>query len=609
MKKNIAHFQYYIAFLIVLLLSCFKSNAKDQQKIFSSDFPYEILEINNSNLPTFEDLISQPNKYNFKFLGIGKGIAILPDKIYWIRFKKKPEKENSIWMVETSNLMQFELFLPQNGIYIKTIFNPFTTFKKRNLYTLKNTFIIDSKSDLWYYAKISSDIPIGLGFTILNLKDYIYYSTTENILLITFLTLILFLIFVTIIIYIRLKKKVVLYFGLFLMSNLFYYISNVGLIYSLFNIQKVDYRLFTFFYALITISFLMYSKAFLSINKSTIIGLNLISKLVLLRFLLLFLSMFEEFKILRSPNVDVIILTYCIIPTFFAIKLGIKSAYFYAVSLTLILISFSFHAFLSEIYYSTFLSYFASRVLSFSANYIQIFTFIQIVFFSYALIERYVEIKKENEFNANNAIKIQKFLNDEMSFMVKLKTKELEIANQKIQESADKISEMNKLLQTDNENLTKNVELLKKARFIDQNLNFTEFKNTFYTDEIAYSFLAQLKWKNGYHCKKCNYNKFYELDHLASRKCKVCGFTESSISDTLLDNIHFSSVKALYIVYLTYHLPKTSVSSLAKDIDLRVATCSVFYNKVKEHIETEVKSKKITKGDSENDNSWLSILV
>lgn len=194
---------------------------------------------------------------------------------------------------------------------------------------------------------------------------------------------------------------------------------------------------------------------------------------------------------------------------------------------------FGMHSFLHNSYLENILPYYFYRIITYGAGYIQVFATFEVLFFAYALIQRYVELKNENEIRIANSLKVQKFVMEEMTTLIKTRTKQMEIANLTLEENGQKISEMNRLLQEDNESLIKDVELLKKARFIDPNLSFIDFKNTFHSEEIAHEFLAQLKWKNGYGCKKCNYKKYYLLNNSVSRKCKSCGYTESAIADTL----------------------------------------------------------------------------
>lgn len=55
------------------------------------------------------------------------------------------------------------------------------------------------------------------------------------------------------------------------------------------------------------------------------------------------------------------------------------------------------------------------------------------------------------------------------------------------------------------------------------------FKERFTSKEDCYKFLAELKWKNGYTCTRCNASVYIKGKQPASRRCSKCGYDESTL--------------------------------------------------------------------------------
>lgn len=117
---------------------------------------------------------------------------------------------------------------------------------------------------------------IGLGFSIFSIQSYALFNAVENIFLNTFISLICFLIIVSFSLFVRLKETVFLYYTFFIASNLLYFSVFIGLFYPLFNIDTVSFMHYTVPFSMITISFVLYCKSFLTINEKKVKGLSFI---------------------------------------------------------------------------------------------------------------------------------------------------------------------------------------------------------------------------------------------------------------------------------------------------------------------------------------------
>tara|TARA_R110002049_G_scaffold97782_2_gene238146 strand:- start:227 stop:469 length:243 start_codon:yes stop_codon:yes gene_type:complete len=70
------------------------------------------------------------------------------------------------------------------------------------------------------------------------------------------------------------------------------------------------------------------------------------------------------------------------------------------------------------------------------------------------------------------------------------------------------------------------------------------FKDRFTSKKDCYGFLAELKWADGYNCKRCSSDKFIKGKQPASRRCSKCGLDESTTSGTLFHKLKFGIDKA-----------------------------------------------------------------
>ncbi len=52
--------------------------------------------------------------------------------------------------------------------------------------------------------------------------------------------------------------------------------------------------------------------------------------------------------------------------------------------------------------------------------------------------------------------------------------------------------------------------LHKKINFMLKGISTYEFRTQFKTADDCYTYLFDLKWKNGYKCSKCGHNKSYK---------------------------------------------------------------------------------------------------
>lgn len=120
-----------------------------------------------------------------------------------------------------------------------------------------------------------------------------------------------------------------------------------------------------------------------------------------------------------------------------------------------------------------------------------------------------------------------------------------------------------------------------------KSLSIFEFQEKFPSDRECYKYLAELKWKEGYVCKKCGHTNYCKGIKEFDRQCTKCGRLESPTSGTLFHQCKFPILKAFYIVYYV-STSKNGISSceLSRKLELRQKTCWLFKQKVMKAMES-----------------------
>lgn len=116
-------------------------------------------------------------------------------------------------------------------------------------------------------------------------------------------------------------------------------------------------------------------------------------------------------------------------------------------------------------------------------------------------------------------------------------------------------------------------------RFKGQNL--IEFSGRFDTDEKCIEYLSEIKWEDGYVCRKCKHTKC-QIRKNYSRTCNLCNDTESATANTLFHKLKFGLRKSFFICF---EMATTSKGLSALQIEVRFGirenTARMFMQKVR----------------------------
>jgi len=121
-------------------------------------------------------------------------------------------------------------------------------------------------------------------------------------------------------------------------------------------------------------------------------------------------------------------------------------------------------------------------------------------------------------------------------------------------------------------------------------LNSIKFTLRFHQDELCYKYLADIKWENGYVCKKCGSKEFYKGVKVYSRRCLKCKYDESPTSGTMFDKSKIPIHIAFHIVFRLCTKKKGMSSlELSSEFEQRQMTCWEFKWKVQQAMVSSMK--------------------
>jgi hypothetical protein len=112
-------------------------------------------------------------------------------------------------------------------------------------------------------------------------------------------------------------------------------------------------------------------------------------------------------------------------------------------------------------------------------------------------------------------------------------------------------------------------------------LSEKQLEELFSSDEKCFEFLADLKWSEGFICRKCGNTNHCPGKTPHSRRCTKCKTEESATTGTIFHNCKFPVSKAFYIAYnVCKGKEDLSTYEFARRLSLRQMTCWNFKTKI-----------------------------
>jgi Transposase zinc-ribbon domain len=119
------------------------------------------------------------------------------------------------------------------------------------------------------------------------------------------------------------------------------------------------------------------------------------------------------------------------------------------------------------------------------------------------------------------------------------------------------------------------------AKIFNEGLSPEQLEEMFQSDEKCFEFLANLKWSNGFTCKKCGNTNSCPGKEPFSKRCTKCKSKETATNGTIFHGVKFPISKAFYIAYNVCK-GKEDISSyeFGRRLSLRQMTCWTFKTKI-----------------------------
>ena len=114
-------------------------------------------------------------------------------------------------------------------------------------------------------------------------------------------------------------------------------------------------------------------------------------------------------------------------------------------------------------------------------------------------------------------------------------------------------------------------------------MNSIKFNSYFKTEDDCQKYISEIKWEQGYVCKRCGNDKYIKGKKPYHRRCLKCKYDESPTSGTMFDKVKFSLLIAFHIVFKIVTKKKgMSTLELSREFELRQKTCWGFKWKIQQ---------------------------
>lgn len=109
-----------------------------------------------------------------------------------------------------------------------------------------------------------------------------------------------------------------------------------------------------------------------------------------------------------------------------------------------------------------------------------------------------------------------------------------------------------------------------------------EFLTMFASEDDCNEYLFNIKWKDGYKCRKCTHTQHGKGRTPFHLRCRKCGYDESPTAGTLFHNLKFSLRKAFWLMFRMVHDKKgESTLTMGKQFGLNPKTTWRFMTRIR----------------------------
>jgi hypothetical protein len=511
-----------------------------------------------------------------------------PGSTHWYKFniRKDPHSQtNWVFEVFDQTIQDITIFSPDaRGKYQEQRFGTSHGFTARP-FSHKNFVIsIDdrSKTQFSYYVRINSSRPFTALFVLRELKWFVGYAINEYLAFGLFYGMTLVFSMYNLLMYLALKDKKYLYYILYNISIALYEMCNDGLAFQYLWPAWPRLNIYAdgFFLWFSVFAGLLFTHEFLGLKHRApllaraiwwMIGLRTLYFVIALGYPLLF----------DVKAIEILPLSLALIAGIKVYTGGFRPSRFLIIGYSILLLG----VMIKTLLYFDLPWMPNGPATHYSLSFAII---IEMVFVSFGIGDSIRTLRNKKERAQRRMIdqlrineKLQQTMNDELSILVEERTKALSEKTALVERQHQEILKMNQLLQKDNEVLSTDIQTIRKARVMTDEVNFEEFSRIYPDRETCFKYLSELKWARGYVCKKCGNAQYLAGLSPYSRRCTKCGYDESVLAYTIFHNSRIPINKAFYILFLVY-VSKGKISSyeLSKQLDIRQSTCWTYNSKM-----------------------------
>jgi hypothetical protein len=591
-----------VIFTLLLVIGMLGAKAQTAATIDSLDervFLLNELEffIDSTNTLSFEEISTARFSNQFVRRPTYQNKDYRSGESYWIRFSVDHIPTEKVWLIEfyDQTIDHIEAYVPRpDGTYEKEVMGDALTFQNRK-FAHKNFEVQlypHESSVQYYYFRVQSHEFADIRIAFRSVDRFISYSLNEYFLFGTFYGMIVIIALYNFLVFLAIREIKNVYYIFYIISVALYAMSldGVGFQYIWSNYpQWNDYASGICLYSVILWA-LVFTRRFLSTRtKAPRLDLALRIMIVVRTLVFVFeLFFYPEFFAFRFIEILPLALIYY--SGVYVLMRGYRPARYFVIAFGLLLIGFFVRT----------LVFFNIIAITTLSHYSLHFSFVvEMLFLTFALGDR-ITILKDNRDRAlrriihqhevNMALKDKVTLELEQKVMertteLNYKNTELEEINTRLVKQTHEINQINSVLDLDNWKLKNSIKVVLEERLMEKTMDYEEF-TTLYPDSLAcYRFLEELKWNNGFTCRKCGNNKYFDGAQKFAHRCTRCGYNESITAYTVFHGIKFPIEKAFYIAYLAVVGKKPStLESLSAQLDVGINAIWGFRKKVVERI-------------------------
>ncbi|MET4138386.1 7TM diverse intracellular signaling domain-containing protein [Pedobacter sp. UYP1] len=531
---------------------------------------------------------------------------------YWYRFKIKHSSASAKnWVLEffDQSINHFSLFVPNNNGHYQAYYSGTAYPFRQREYQHKNfIYELNNNTDatLTYYVRIKSSQSVSAIIVLRDIRWFVKYALNEYLIFGLFYGMVIVFSLYNLLMFFAVRQMQYLYYVLYNLSIGLYEMSIDGIAFQylwpnwpLWNEYGIGLALF-----LSSVFALMFTLNFLGVKAKAPRLYRLIIWVISLRSLFFIICLFNK-QLFSYKLVELIPLLVAYGTGIYILKNHYRPAMFFVIGYSFLVIGFFIKILLllnvSWMPYGPFTYY--------SLSFCFIF---EMILVSFAIGESVRTLRKnENEVQKRMIHQLQvneslkDTLNKELSTLVDERTQEVSLKASIIEKQNEEISLMNSMLEKDNQELHLNIEKVTKARVMSDHVDFAEFSKIYPDRETCFKYLSELKWANGYACRKCT-NTFFLAGFLPySRRCTKCGYDESVIAYTIFQNSKIPINKAFYMLFLVYSTKgKISSHKLSGLLLIRQSTCWAYNSKMQKILEERKKELKAS-----GEGGWSKLVL